>query len=94
MDQIATTAPDVFVSSDVTDIDGPLSPKAELQVYKVVQEALSNVVKHAGATAAKVTVGKRADFVEVLIQDNGKGFDYELAVAKSRSLGLRTMLEA
>jgi signal transduction histidine kinase len=91
--RIDSLAPDIFVSSDITEIDGLISPKAEVQIYRTVQEALSNVIKHAGASAAKVTVEHKAKFVEVFIQDNGKGFDYELVVSRSRSLGLQTMFE-
>lgn len=92
-ERIAAMAPEVFVSSEIADIDGQLTPKAEVQLYRTIQEALSNIIKHAGATAAKITVKKEAKTIDVLIQDNGKGFDYELAVARSKSLGLRTMFE-
>ncbi|MFT6000606.1 MAG: signal transduction histidine kinase [Neolewinella sp.] len=91
--RVSDIAPSLFVSSEISDIDGVLLPKAEVQVFRVVQEALSNVVKHAGATAAKVSVVQHPKNVEVIIRDNGNGFDYELAVARSKSLGLRTMNE-
>jgi signal transduction histidine kinase len=93
VERIAAMAPELFISSEIDDIDGLLLPKTEVQIFRTVQEALSNVVKHADASAAKVTVSKRADQIEVLIQDNGKSFDYELAVARSKSMGLRTMFE-
>lgn len=93
VDQVGASAQEVFVSSEIINIEGLLSKQAELQIYRTVQEALSNVVKHADATSAKVTISRDATFVNVIVQDNGKGFDYELAVARSRSLGLRTMFE-
>jgi signal transduction histidine kinase len=93
VDQVGASAQEVFVSSEIINIEGLLSKQAELQIYRTVQEALSNVVKHADATSAKVTISQDATFVNVIVQDNGKGFDYELAVARSRSFGLRTMFE-
>jgi signal transduction histidine kinase len=93
VERIAAMSTEIFVSSEITEIDGLLSPKAEVQIYRTVQEALSNIIKHAGATAAKVSVGHNDKFIKILVQDNGKGFDYEQAVVRSRSLGLRTMLE-
>ena len=91
--RISGIAPNLFISSEITEIDGALSPKTEVQVFRVIQEALSNIVKHADATAAKVSMVQHPKNVEVIIQDNGKGFDHELAVARSKSLGLQTMHE-
>jgi signal transduction histidine kinase len=91
--RVGDHAPELFITTDIEDIDGLLDQKAEVQAFRAVQEALSNVVKHAGATAAKVTVEKVENGVKIIVQDNGKGFDIEMAVVKSRSLGLRTMSE-
>jgi NarL family two-component system sensor histidine kinase LiaS len=57
-----------------------------------MQEALSNVVKHAQATASKVEISMISNTVLVAIMDNGKGFDSD-TVAISKSLGMRTMQE-
>ncbi len=84
---------DVFITREINNIDNRLSEKAEINLYRAVQEALSNVVKHADATAAKVEVRQADDWISVLIRDNGKGFDHEMAVTTSKSLGLRTMNE-
>ncbi len=51
-----------------------LDPLAELQVLRIIQEALANVRKHAGATGACVTVTQRAHDVQVTVRDNGSGF--------------------
>ena len=47
----------------------------ELALYRVVQEALNNVVKHAEATIARVSLLRLKDKLELRIKDNGKGFD-------------------
>jgi signal transduction histidine kinase len=49
-----------------------LSPGVELSAYRVVQEALTNTLKHAGAVATTVTVHHRADLLEVEIADHGR----------------------
>lgn len=84
---------DLFITREIDDIDNILDPKSEIHLYRAIQEALSNVVKHAEATAAKVSIKNMADKIMVSILDNGKGFDLELAVATSKSLGIRTMHE-
>jgi signal transduction histidine kinase len=86
-------ASDIFITKEIDPVDGLLSEKAEINVFRTVQEALSNIVKHAEASAAKVTIRQEAGGIFLKIQDNGKGFDHELAVVKSKSLGLRTMYE-
>ena len=51
----------------------PLSQSADLSAYRIVQEALTNVVKHAGRAEATVTLGYRADGLELAIVDRGDG---------------------
>ena len=52
-----------------------LSSELELTVYRLVQEALTNIVKHAGATHARVAIEATPDEVCVLVSDDGGGFD-------------------
>lgn len=50
-------------------------PELETAIYRLVQEALSNAVKHAGAGRIDVTVSDRDDFVRLVVEDDGRGFD-------------------
>jgi PAS domain S-box-containing protein len=52
-----------------------LPPEVETVVYRVVQEALNNVAKHAGAKRASVIVERRGKELTALIEDDGQGFD-------------------
>lgn len=51
----------------------PLPPGVELAAYRIVQEALTNTLKHAGPASARVTVRYLAESVEVEIADSGAG---------------------
>ncbi|GAB4174988.1 MAG: hypothetical protein OHK0026_04470 [Rhodocyclaceae bacterium] len=51
-----------------------LNVEQEAQVFHIVQEALANVVRHAGATRAQLTVDVRDGHYEITVEDNGKGF--------------------
>jgi two-component system, NarL family, sensor histidine kinase DevS len=51
-----------------------LAPEVETTIYRVVQEALTNVAKHADATHATVTVVEHDGAVEIAVTDNGRGF--------------------
>jgi signal transduction histidine kinase len=53
----------------------PLTPVAEQQLYAIGRESLTNVVKHAAATAALIRVGSSDGRVILEVEDNGRGFD-------------------
>lgn len=55
----------------------PLSKTKELAVYRIVQESLTNIVHHAEATKVAVNILITRDALNVIIKDNGKGFDSE-----------------
>ena len=60
-------------------LDGVFSPEVEINVYRIVQECVNNIVKHAQATEARVTIkkdtaGREARAVTIKIEDNGRGF--------------------
>jgi PAS domain S-box-containing protein len=59
--------------SDLEQVDGLLSKEAETSVYRIVQEGLNNVIKHADATEARVTIKRDGPQVVVTVRDNGKG---------------------
>ncbi len=83
---------ELFFTEDIDNIDNVLSKDAELHVYRIIQESLSNIVKHAEAKAVKMEVKKGAKGINVVLSDNGKGFDFE-SKYKSMSLGLKTLFE-
>jgi NarL family two-component system sensor histidine kinase LiaS len=70
-----------------------ISPPTDLSIslYRIVQEALRNVVKHSGATQAHVTLGHNRDGILLSIIDDGCGFKYE--DVRDNGLGLVSMQE-
>jgi signal transduction histidine kinase len=61
----------------------------ELVLYRIAQEAMTNVVKHSGATEASIEVERRAGEVVLMVSDNGRGFEPAMpAVRDERGLGL------
>jgi PAS domain S-box-containing protein len=55
-----------------------LNPEAALCLYRIAQEALRNVVKHAEASRAEVRLSQNGDTAELIVADNGRGFDIEV----------------
>ncbi len=60
----------------------------ELLIYRIVQECLTNVIKHSEATKAKIFLSKIRGHIKIIIQDNGKGFDPENAIKVGNKGGL------
>jgi PAS domain S-box-containing protein len=76
--------------------DARLAPEIELTAYRVVQEALTNVARHAEATQATVRARLLKHGLEIIIEDNGEGFEMEAimqADAPNLGLGLLSMRE-
>ncbi len=71
-----------------------LKPEAETHLYRVVQEALNNVYKHARATRVSVSLECKGHEVFLVVEDDGHGFDAAgLADSQNRGLGLVGMRE-
>jgi len=84
---------DIFISSEVNDIDTLFSESQELNIYRIIQESINNVIKHAKAEACRVEVLKNETSIFIQIKDNGVGFDFSEEYAKIGSLGLKTLKE-
>lgn len=72
-----------------------LAPEVEVAVYRIIQETLANVAKHAEATMASIVAVFRNSALVVVIEDDGKGFDVDkvMAEAHEKRLGLSGMRE-
>lgn len=73
-----------------------LPPETELALYRIVQEALRNVEKHAGARNVTLRLGQRGGFIRLAINDDGVGFDQARIPGmrnKKGGLGLHSMRE-
>jgi len=77
--------------SGITD-DG-LVPQVEVAFYRVAQEALNNVHKHAHASRVDVILERRDGLVMLVIEDNGIGFDLSEAQMRDAGIGLAGMRE-
>jgi signal transduction histidine kinase len=77
---------------DVSEIVEGLSPDIEQALYRISQEALENLVRYSQARNLQVSLTQRSDRVELLIQDDGIGFQPDL-IDRDHHYGLRGMLE-
>ncbi len=83
---------DFMVTSDIT-YNNSLSTNDELQVYRIIQEALSNIIKYADALAAKIEMYEKNNCIYIEIKDNGKGFDVGETLNGKSAFGLHNIIE-
>jgi PAS domain S-box-containing protein len=74
-------------------IDDLFTPEAQLVIYRIFQEALTNIGKHSQAGRLTVAIKKAEDRVSFLLQDNGKGFRPSQEGRQRSGMGLAAMEE-
>jgi two-component system, NarL family, sensor histidine kinase UhpB len=82
----------LMVDTDMGPVGGQLTSDAELALYRIVQEALSNAARHAGARTARVSLDAADGVVTAVVSDDGHGFSVEAEMARG-GLGLFGMQE-
>jgi len=65
-----------------------LNADTKIALYRIAQEALNNVAKHSGASSSRVSLNCQPHRVQLVISDNGKGFDQEKIQAESLGIGI------
>ncbi len=81
------------VEADIGPVDPFLAPDARLALYRVVQEALSNVIRHSGAARARLRLSLENGLVSAVIEDDGRGFSEGRVTERGSGLGLVGMRE-
>ena len=84
--------PDIEVELELSGKLDDLGETINITVYRIVQECLTNVVRHAAATRAEVAVARSGERLEVTVRDNGKGLG-ERNESESARFGLMGMRE-
>jgi signal transduction histidine kinase len=74
-------------------VDDRLASEAETTLYRIAQEALTNVAKHSRARKVEVILERGTDHVSLIVEDDGMGFDSEEGDAKGGGFGLLGMQE-
>ena len=73
---------DISVRCEFGELARRLPPELETALFRMCQEAMSNVARHAQATAVLVQVSVERDEIQIEIEDDGRGFDVEAAAKR------------
>lgn len=79
------------ISLETVGLNSRLDHQVESVLYRIIQETVNNVIKHANATKLNIQFLKDEDGVAITIEDNGKGFDVEI-LQKSEGIGLKNIM--
>src|SRR3970282_1117327 len=84
----------IDLAFNVVGVERRLEPLNEIALFRIGQEAISNIVRHAEANAVRITLEYGADVIRLEVEDNGKGFQPEgVLTTGEKSLGLLGMKE-
>jgi signal transduction histidine kinase/ligand-binding sensor domain-containing protein len=92
IEQISRSAT-VRFDAEIEDVDSALSMPAKINLYRILQEAIANIVRHSGATQASITVSRTDNTVQATVEDNGKGFTSNTSQTGREGFGLKSMTE-
>ncbi|MFQ3630074.1 GAF domain-containing sensor histidine kinase [Roseiflexus sp.] len=81
------------VHVDLSGTPSTISPEVEAIAFRVVQEALTNAAKHAAASYVEVVIGQVDEGLQIVVRDNGRGFDPGALPEAPGHVGLRQMRE-
>jgi signal transduction histidine kinase len=84
----------IAFTSDIDPIDNLIPKEMEIHVYRIIQECVNNIIKHANATTGKVTIKRWYNRLNIDVEDNGIGFDVSIDRAQgARGIGLHGIVE-
>ncbi|HEX6025174.1 MAG TPA: GAF domain-containing sensor histidine kinase [Solirubrobacter sp.] len=83
---------DIDLAYEAGDSDHRFVPEVEATMYRLIQEALNNIVKHADARRVEVRVSDRDGEISLSVRDDGRGFDPQASTAGYGLLGMRERL--
>ncbi|WP_298344904.1 ATP-binding protein [uncultured Algibacter sp.] len=81
------------ITVDVIDhgLENRLKNSLELTIFRIIQELITNVIKHADATEAIIHLTNHEDTLNIMIEDNGKGFNVRQITTKNKGMGISSI---
>jgi signal transduction histidine kinase len=79
------------IDLDIVGINERLDPTTESVLYRVLQELVSNVIRHSGANHVTIQLLKHEHELTMMVEDNGKGFDVAKTIEGEHGIGLKNI---
>lgn len=91
--QLNESYTDIFIFGNINTLKTKLSVQQELNIFRIVQECFSNIIKHSKAQSAEVALSEIENLIILSIKDNGIGFKFQEKYNSTNNLGLKTIKE-
>ncbi len=78
----ASTVNNLSIEVQDFGLDGRLENSMEIMVFRVIQELVTNIIKHSKASEASISITQHKDLLSIIVEDNGKGFDVKDTISK------------
>jgi PAS domain S-box-containing protein len=89
-----TKSHNIAVDLTLNELDSnDVPPAIQITLYRILQEALTNVARHSGAKTVRIRFARLATVLEVAVIDDGCGFDAKAVAVSSHRLGIQSMRE-
>jgi PAS domain S-box-containing protein len=89
-----TKSHNIAVDLTLNELDSnDVPPAIQITLYRILQEALTNVARHSGAKTVRIRFARLATVLEVAVVDDGCGFDAKAVAVSSHRLGIQSMRE-
>jgi signal transduction histidine kinase len=82
---------DLTIELDTENTDFEFDPQIGMCVFRLIQESLNNIVRHAKTDRARISIKYLPPYLEVRVEDEGVGFDLEQVLQSNKSMGLQHM---
>ncbi len=86
----------VEINTDIDDLEGCFGKEQEINIFRIIQESVNNIIKHSDAQSGFVGIRRNGSSIIIIIEDNGKGFNTADAALKQKfdeGLGLKSIAE-
>lgn len=84
---------DIFFSEEIESIDRIFSKEQELQIFRIFQEAINNLIKHSKTKSALIKIENNSKYIRLSVIDYGVGFDLTRDTNSLQGLGMKTLRE-
>ncbi len=84
----------VKVKVDIVNVKESMNPEAKSNIYRIIQEAITNILKHAEATEVSIRLHSNSGFFNLSICDNGKGADIDSHMIKKGFVTMRHRVQS
>ena len=80
------------ISFSAHGFEGRIEETTEISIYRIILELINNIVKHAEAGKVSIQLIKYPHYINLVIEDNGRGFNYSKATEEKKGIGLGNIL--